>query len=193
MQSRLLAACAAMVIVACGPSLAIGPGDLLSRSGYILNPDEAMTVLHPCSRPLPAVDSLWTPSRSDVLALEALLPRAVKQLSWDRPSTGPEKPLSAYVGSYAGYYRDGQRFVYGDFADLKLGGPNDTNIANRLFGIDCGESRNRFGVTYIVSSGQILHIQMNQRGVNNSGVRFIIVDESSGTRELGFPRGDSVP
>jgi hypothetical protein len=185
MRTILIATCVA--IAGCGPSLVPGPQDTLLRSGEIVEGGEAWITLHPCSRTTPLVDSTWTPGRPSILALESALPQALKRLSWQRPGTGPERPLNGYDGRYAGYFSGGHRYIYGNF--FTRGRPSDypfiKNDSTVHFIYDqCGASRNHFGVIYNDSTHLIEKVEMNQRGIiYPSGWRFLIVDDSPTPRE----------
>ena len=148
------------------------PRDYLRKTGDILSGAQAARLLHPCSRPLPQYDSLWTPGREDIISLEHALSWAVRRQSWQRPGTRPRHPLSAYEGQYAGYYYAGLKYVYGNFFPAGLA---DAPVVTARPYDACGESKDLFGVRYSISSEEIEEIQVNVSGmINDSTVHGIV-------------------
>ena len=150
-----------LLSLACASHSTLGADDHLGAPGVILHGSEAAQLLRPCTRPAPnPVDSIWDPGADAVTAFEAALPRAFKQQSWEHPGWGPNRPLSAYRGQYAGFYREGQRLLYGSFS-LR----NDTTVDfGRNAMVICDGPGRYFGAVFDPLTGQVTSLVGNEGG-----------------------------
>lgn len=75
----------------------------------LMPPEDAMRMLHQCSRETPSADGTWPVSPGVISRLENDLPRLAALRKADRPS--PWNPLT-YDRQYAGITIHGRKYVY---------------------------------------------------------------------------------
>lgn len=148
----LTAACAEPQGGSPDPTPAAGPADAV-----ILPASTIPQLLNQCSRSAPdAGQGAWTPSWTDIAALEAALPAAVAASSTGRDLRDPTPPVG-WRRQYVGYVRDGRRFVYGNFY------PSRDEISNWTAEpvIVCDGGPAFFGVEYDAGDRRIVRLNFN--------------------------------
>jgi hypothetical protein len=132
---------------------------LWPESGVVLGREDAVAVLHQCSRRTPAATAagFWSASPAQVAALEAgLTPLLRTKLAGDREwQTFRREHLSYYHRQYAGLTVAGRRIIYVS-GSLLL----DT-IGWRRPAIVCDGGINYFGVEYDPATGDFRNFVFN--------------------------------
>jgi hypothetical protein len=105
------AALAIVLLAACTPPAGTDPsGGAFSAPYEIFDGDRALELTEQCSRISPGpVESTWTPSDSDIRAMEpALLERVRRELA----TANTQEDAAAYVRQYGGLVISGRRVIY---------------------------------------------------------------------------------
>jgi hypothetical protein len=104
------------LLAGCAAPSASPPTPAAKPAPAILTGAEGQRLLDPCSRPGPrGVNGVWTPSPQDIDLLESRLPLALTTDAPYDPNRGPSKPLTEYRAQFAGFLRQGQRWVYASY------------------------------------------------------------------------------
>lgn len=147
----------AVALAACTPAGAALPADAAILPGAM-----ARTLLGQCSRATPALgESTWQPGETDILALEAALPAALRA---QPPRSGGSELARAPEGwrrQYVGIVRGGRRFVYGSFFPTEATRHGEPGRWRREPMIVCDGGPAFFGVEYDVDAGRIVHLAYN--------------------------------
>lgn len=114
-------------------------------------------LLHQCSRETPpSADGTWNPTLSDVQKLEALLPSMLVERG---SRLDAERVLDQSARQYAGFIRNGRRYLYGSFfpADLTRAAPEWRTKAIAV----CDGGPSVFGLEMDFENGTISHLSFN--------------------------------
>jgi hypothetical protein len=133
-------------------AMAPGPTDFA-----ILPPSEAGALLAQCSRGAPtAVQGVWQPAPQPIVALEALLPAALRsRRAPGRPALAAD--LTRWQRQYVGIVRAGRRFVYGNFFPRRHGG----DVWRTRAIVVCDGGSDYFGVEFDVAAGSVTRLDFN--------------------------------
>ena len=148
-----LACVVGLALAACG---AAGPP--LPADAVILPEAIADQLLHQCSRAVPpAYDGHWQPGAEDIAALEAALPAALP--AGDADLRGAPQ---GWQRQYAGFLRNGRRYIYGNFFPRSVGDGNRSgNDWHQEPVMVCDGGHAFFGVEYDVEARRITHQGFN--------------------------------
>jgi len=140
---------------------------------FILPAAKAPAALHQCTRDTPqGVEGFWTPSTSQIAALERNLATFIETRPSERhgivfapralPSDGHHTvvALDQYRRQYVGFIKGGKRYVYGNFY-MSSRAPKDE--ASQAVSV-CDGGWAYWGITYSVESGEFNDLQLNWVG-----------------------------
>ncbi len=144
-----------LLFLTCAPRAGAAPS--LPVDAVVLLPSQADSLLAQCSRETPSKGGeAWTPSVEDILALESLLPEALRL---SRHIRGPDfsKAPNGWKRQYVGIVRNGRRLVYGNFFPS-----HETQWPSRTEAVVvCDGGPSFFGVEYDVAARRIVHLAFN--------------------------------
>lgn len=147
----LLVSLAGLALSACSP-----PSDLGGDS-VVLSGPKTQGIFDQCSRFVPVRDEgSWRPSRADIETLEAELPEAIRN-SREASAFAGRTPPQGWRRQYVGFFRDGRRYVYGNFF-LKLGDEGRWREEPMLV---CDGGAAYFGVEYDAQARRIVQLEFN--------------------------------
>lgn len=146
--------------------LVTGCGAIESRTGAILPPNEAPSVLDQCTRDVPLrADGYWQPSRKEVEQLELVLPGVVDSALAGRTGSSDRLGSDEYRRQYVGVVSDGRQLIY-------INGLHRSWIEERLpyWGRRavsvCDGGLHFWGAVYDVRSREIGQVRFNTRLAN---------------------------
>lgn len=125
----------------------------------ILPADQVGEVLHQCSRRVPpAGTGYWRPSPALIAEMESKVHEAV--VTGRHPDQRPSATFPhRYARQYVGYWRQGHRFVYGNYAPLFDNDHRDYWRKKAMIICDGGPAV--FGAEYDVEKAEVSHIAFN--------------------------------
>lgn len=129
-----------------------------SPDAAILPETAVPALLRQCSRASPrAGEGTWTPAWSDIAALEAALPAALRADSLGAPLAERGAP-EGWRRQYVGLVRDGRRIVYGNLEPARGAGDPSWRTRPTLI---CDGGSSFFGVEYDVAARRVVGLAFN--------------------------------
>jgi hypothetical protein len=112
------------------PAQLLGQADTVPRRISFLSGGAARVALDPCTRRPPVhVDSIWQPDSATAWRLLHKLPEALRNVLPDEAGRYPG-PLGQYDAAIVGFFRRGQPWLYGSFADTAHVRVEDGGVLN---------------------------------------------------------------
>jgi hypothetical protein len=160
-STKHILAAFALALAACtpptGPSGGGGAGGAFSAPYEIFDGDRALELTEQCSRISPGpVESTWTPSDSDIRAMEpALLERVRQELT----TAGAQEDAAAYIRQYGGLVIAGKRVIYSHGFIERIDDPDEGWRTHAR--IICDGGPITFGVEYDPATREFANFAFN--------------------------------
>ena len=146
----------ALVLASCGT----GGGATAAQSNWVIfSGANGRALFNQCSRGVPPPGQAeWMPSKADIDAFEAALPKALLERPVAREVDCP-KLWSGWRRQYVGVVRGGKRFIYGNFFPASMAGEFEKWRSEPAELCDGGPSF--FGAEFDVAGRRVTQLDFN--------------------------------
>jgi hypothetical protein len=137
----------------------VGAAAFASNTAVVFAGDKALELTEPCSRARPIAEGTWTPSDSDIAAMEPALANLVAERLRARSPNAADIAVADYHRQYGGLVLDGRRIIYVN--GFRLGEYDDLEAWRSFPHTICDGGPIMFGVEYDPAARQFRNFAFN--------------------------------